>query len=78
MEREYDMTEIPSISHTIVHDKNCIGCKRHKKDVLVVLVETKEGNKSKDLFLSIEQAEKLIGQLQKVLQQNKEHADIKE
>ena len=72
MEKEHNMTEIPSISHTIVHDKGCMGCIRHKKDVLVVLVETADGKNSKDLFLSTEQAEKLVEQLQKVLERNKE------
>ena len=70
--KEHRYEEIPGISHTTVHDKGCMGCIRHKKDVLVVLVETADGKNSKDLFFSTEQAEKLIEQLQKVLERNKE------
>lgn len=71
-EPEYDMTDIPTISHTIVHDKTCMGCKRHKKDVLVVIVETEDGKHSKDLFLTTDQTKKLIIGLRNALKRNEE------
>jgi predicted DCC family thiol-disulfide oxidoreductase YuxK len=56
-----------------VYDKNCVGCKKFKKDVMVsFMIKEDETNDIHDIFFTTEQAESLRDQLTKKLEQNKE------
>jgi hypothetical protein len=61
----------------VVRGKNCNGCVRHKKDVIVSFAVpcTEENKKSVefiDIFLTTEQAEGLLTKLMKVIDQNEQ------
>ncbi len=75
---EHQGEEIVQVSHTITHGNNCMGCIRHKKDVMITLVETPGGEQYTDVFLTTEQGEKLYEQLGKVLDRNKEKQNVNE
>lgn len=54
-----------------VHSKNCIGCKRHKKAVLISFSTSKD-LRIHDIFLTSAQAQQLIIQLRKILRNNEQ------
>lgn len=58
------------INHVSVGDKECNGSKRHDRDIMVTL-RVDGDEEFHDFFLTTEQAEKLIGELQKKLEFNK-------
>ena len=51
-----------------VYDKECNGCKRVKKDIMLAILT--ESNDLMDLFFTTEQAKKLIIELEKKIKQN--------
>jgi hypothetical protein len=63
----------PSLS---LHDKQCIGCKKHGKEVMLTIMhkEGREGDRSEfiDVFLTHEQARDLSKKLLGVILQNEE------
>jgi hypothetical protein len=65
---EYEV-EIKNIR---AYDKGCIGCVRHKKDVMIAFDSTNEEYDIKDLFLTQGQAEYLHKELGKVINSNKD------
>lgn len=54
------------------YDKNCTGCLRHQKDVMISFDSTEEGYDIKDLFLTQDQAEFLLKELSEVVERNNE------
>jgi len=64
------MDEIVQVSHTLVHGKGCMGCQRHEKDIMITLVARPDGKGWTDVFLTQEQAEALVEQLQKRIFEN--------
>lgn len=54
-----------------VCDKNCNGCVRHSSDIMITL-RVKDSPEFNDFFLSNEQAEKLVADLQKRIAINKQ------
>lgn len=54
-----------------VYGKHCIGCSSRNKSVMIS-VQTNESEDITDLFLSTEQAEILIKDLEKILKLNDE------
>lgn len=51
--------------------KGCLGCERHKKDIM--LAYNSEGNENiVDLFLSQKQAEGLVSELSEALSRNEQ------
>jgi len=63
-----EITEIVEVRNINVYDKDCYGCKRHKKDILIII---NQEDKAFDVFLTNEQAEKLIVDLTEKLMENK-------
>lgn len=53
-----------------VHGNKCIGCIEHKKDIMISF-DIEKNQYIHDLFLTTEQAERLISLLQQRLQENK-------
>ena len=62
------------VKNVLVHNKGCNGCKRFNRDVMVTMFTTSEESVTEfnDFFLSTEQAENLVKDLQIVLKINKE------
>lgn len=58
-----------------VHSKNCFGCKRHKKAVMISF-STQKDLRIHDLFLTNTQAQQLIIQLRKILRNNEQDESI--
>lgn len=58
-----------------VYGKNCFGCKRHKKAVLISF-STQKDLRIHDLFLTNTQAQQLIIQLRKILRNNEQDESI--
>lgn len=60
-----------------VHDNGCIGCQRHKKDIMVTLCPPPEKEKDipdfMDIFLTTDQAERLIAGLMRAMDHNTEN-----
>ena len=58
-----------------VSDKHCMGCERFDSDIMLTIINKREDKehsyKFTDIFLSTEQAEKLLSQLEEKLQYNK-------
>ena len=54
-----------------VHGKNCLGCKHHKKAVMISL-STPKNLRIHDIFLTNTQAQQLIIQLRKTLRNNEQ------
>ena len=70
MEKQVDV-----IAHTVnAFNKECYGCKRTKKDVMLTVVR-RENDQTEfdDIFLTTEQATFLITRLQEALKYNKEN-----
>ena len=61
------------VKHTRAYDKDCNGCLRVKRDVMVSFMVV--GDDFYDMFLTTEQAEFLVESLKGVLKQNKEYVD---
>jgi hypothetical protein len=53
------------------YNKNCIGCKRFERDVMVSFMMDKEFC---DIFLTTEQAKYLVKRINEVLKRNEEEA----
>lgn len=68
MENTYGQTE-KEITSITVHGNECIGCKKHKKDIMIAYSD-KNSDKIIDLFLSTEQAEILLKRLSERLAEN--------
>lgn len=64
-----EKTEI-DVRNIVVHGKDCSGCKRHEKAIMLTYIENKEGAEIIDLFLTQEQAEGLILALSKNIKDN--------
>jgi hypothetical protein len=62
------ITEIIEVRNINVYNKNCNGCVRHKKDIMMIINKEDEAF---DTFLTNEQAEKLIVDLTEKLMENK-------
>jgi hypothetical protein len=61
-----------TVSNISVHNKDCYGCKRTGKDVMVTMAEPGETvTNFHDFFLTTEQAIKLRDDLDKTLKTNK-------
>jgi nucleoside-triphosphatase THEP1 len=60
------------VEHLVVYNKKVQGCVRHNRDIMLSLARTGEDNWH-DWFLTTEQTETLIKQLQEGLKQNKEN-----
>lgn len=53
-----------------VHDKDCYSCKKYGSDVMITFM-TNKGREFYDFFLSDQQAEILVKDLQAVISRNK-------
>jgi hypothetical protein len=60
-----------SVTNIRAFDKNVMGCKRHKKDIMIAFQVENDSN-IHDIFLTTEQAESLVAGLQKSLKINSE------
>ena len=60
-----------------VNSKDCMGCLRHEKDIMITLINKIDTftYDFTDVFLDNEQAEELIIKLQAMLERNKEEDD---
>mgnify|MGYP001000005304 CR=1 FL=1 len=63
------------VKDSSVHGKNCFGCKRHKKAVLISFSTSKD-LRIHDIFLTSAQAQQLIIQLRKTLRNNEQDENI--
>ncbi len=59
------------VKDSSVHGKNCFGCKRHNKAVLISFSTSKD-LRIHDIFLTSAQAQQLIIQLRKTLRNNEQ------
>lgn len=60
------------VSNVRAHDKGCVGCKKFGLPVLLTISTGESGaTQFHDFFMTTEQAEKAISQLQKVLVYNR-------
>ena len=67
---KYTQTE-KEITSTTVHGKECIGCKKHKKDIMIAYTD-KNSDEITDLFFTDEQAKSLLKRLKERIEENKE------
>ena len=56
-----------NIKNTTVHYKECIGCKAHKKDVMVSFQADETENNIHDVFMTNDQAKTLVNQINTVI-----------
>ena len=70
MENSYTKNEI-NVKNITVHDKKCIGCKKHDKDIMISYMDYNDkNNKIIDLFLTKDQSEYLLNILKKKINEN--------
>jgi hypothetical protein len=65
--------EIINIDNIQIHSKDCLGCQRHKKDILITISTISTDESIIDLFLTQKQAEELRNDLIKTLEYNEKH-----
>ena len=68
MKNTYGKTE-KEITSITVHGNECIGCKKHNKDIMIAYTDN-NSDEIIDLFLSTEQAESLLKRLSEGLAEN--------
>ena len=68
-----DLKEVNDLYWSI-HDKECIGCKRHNKHIMISFTfdRDSEDRKDYDVFLSQHQAKWFVAELNKKILQNEE------
>jgi len=52
-----------------VFNKNCLGCKRHKKDIMLALQFLFEGDDIHDFFFSKKLANEMLNELKRILKE---------
>ncbi len=65
---EYSRTE-KEITSVTIHGNECIGCKKHKKDIMIAYSHNGSDDIT-DLFFTTEQAESLLKRLGERLAEN--------
>ena len=59
------------VANINAHDKNCYGCRRFDKPIMLTLSsDINDKTELYDFFMTTEQAERVISQLQKVISRN--------
>ena len=70
MKDNYTETEV-NVKNITVHDKNCIGCKKHDKYIMISYMDHNDKNNNIiDLFLTQNQAYHLLNTLKQKIDEN--------
>lgn len=58
------------LENILAHDRKCIGCRNHERDIMLSFIHDKDTEKVHDLFLTQAQAIDLLAGLKAAIERN--------